>query len=103
MASEYPRRHIWTGDDGQPLTHFVTLGDTEGQFYGRYLTKAFHPGLAIAAVLQYVGTRLEGTTELQIEIRPLTETEVKKNNLRTSEVFVLDDLSYINLTENSND
>ena len=100
MAIEYPRRYVWSGDDDHKgLTFLVEISDAERRFTSRYLTKAFSPGLAIVIILEKLGTKIEGAKSLHVAIRPLTEEEVKKNSLKLSEVVVLDDLSYINLTE----
>lgn len=97
MATEHPRRHVWTGDDYSTLTFLVKVGDPSGGFNSRYLVNAFGPGFAITTVLQYIGDRLEGFTQFTVEIRPLTEDEVKKNNLTKDEIVVLDELSFIHL------
>lgn len=104
MASEHPRRHVWSADPHSSLTWLVSVGQ-EGHIAlpNFYLIKSPTP---IAAIAVAAGERLpisDDWDNLVVICRPLREHEVVKVNIKDGEVVKLDAESYTHLTEKDDD
>lgn len=96
MALENPRRHVWEGDDGLPLTFIIRIENPHGDD-ARHLVK--HQNV-IAAISLALGQSIpipDHIEELHIHCRPLREIELKKVSIQFGEVLDLDEASYVHL------
>ncbi len=99
MATEHPRRHVWTGDDNSTITYFISiytdmnLLDLEASF----IVNVYDVTAAMALVMHQMYPLSDDWGEIFIFCRPLHDYEVDKVSLELNEIIQLDEDSRIRL------
>lgn len=101
MASEHPRRHVWAGDSGNPLTFLISLytdNNRDADVYW-YLVKSYAAIAAIAVAIGSIRPISDDWPTLNVFCRPLYDYELSKVSLKKGEIILLDEGSRERLTE----
>ncbi len=100
MASEYPRRHVWSADPNDSLTWLIEVGPESGIGSRYFLIKSPTPVAAIAVSVGEVLPISDDWKDIVIICRPLKEHETSKVNVKDGEVIELDEESHFHLISN---
>lgn len=102
MASEYPRQHVWRGNDNLPLTYLIQVYTSyrDGDVYD-FLVKCGNIVVAVPIILSELTPIPDDWPDITIHIRPLDEVEVHRVSLKNGEVVQLDSDSLKHLQDRS--